>query len=164
MCFNIFHALCGPEEALVIRSVGGSSVRFVIGGSALVWSFVETCERIPLNKIRLEVKTRKVFTARGVPISLDGVAVVRIDSSNEEALALAAEVFRRKSLDEIGDICMTIVEHHQREVLFSMTPEVVFINRKQFAKNVTTSASEDLKKKGVEILEFEVSDILGIIE
>ena len=110
------------------------------------------------------MKTRKVFTARGVPISLVGVAVVRIDSSNEEALTMAAEVFRGKSVDEIGDICLKILEHHQKDILFNMTPEVVFINRKQFAKNVTTSASEDLKKKGVEILEFEVSDILGFIE
>jgi flotillin len=124
MCFNIFRVTCVPEEALVIRGVGclaGSGPRYVVGGTAFVLPFLETFERLPLSKMRLEVKTRKVFTARGVPISVVGIAEVRVHWTSQEGL-------EGKSIDDIGHACLGVIEQHQMEVLVEMTPEMIFIN------------------------------------
>ena len=146
----------------MIRGVGclaGSGPRYVVGGTAFVLPFLETFERLSLSKIRLEVKTRKVFTARGVPISVVGIAEVRVQWSSQEGLEKAAEIFEGKSIDDIGLACLGVMEQHQREVLLAMTPEMIFINRNSFSENVINSTREDLENMGVELLSYVVSDI-----
>ena len=44
----------------------------------------------------LEVKTSRVYTAQGVPLTVVGVAQVKINGADEEMLSYAAEQFGGK--------------------------------------------------------------------
>ena len=54
---------------------------------------VQTIQRLPLNTMTLEVKTSRVYTAQGVPLTVVGVAQVKINGADEEMLSYAAEQF-----------------------------------------------------------------------
>ena len=41
-----------------------------MGGRAIVFPCIQTIQRLPLNTMTLEVVTKRVYTAQGVPISV----------------------------------------------------------------------------------------------
>ena len=63
------------------------------GGRVLVCPCLQTIQRITLNTMTLEVKTNRVYTAQGVPLTVIGTAQVKINGANEEMLTFAAEQF-----------------------------------------------------------------------
>ena len=71
----------------------GKHPKYIVGGRALVFPCVQTIQRLPLNTMTLEVKTGKVYTAQGVPLTVVGVAQVKINGADEEMLSYAAEQF-----------------------------------------------------------------------
>ena len=58
----------------------------------------------------------KVETAHGVPLSVTGVAQVKI-MTKEKFLAIACEQFLGKSTDEISHIILQTLEGHLRAIL-----------------------------------------------
>lgn len=54
-----------------------SSPLYIIGGRAFVFPIIQMVQRIPLNTITLEVISPRVYTQKGVPISVTGIAQVR---------------------------------------------------------------------------------------
>ena len=71
----------------------GGSPTYITGGRAIVIPCVQTVQKIPLNTMTLEVKTPRVYTAQGVPLTVVGVAQVKINGADEEMLSYAAEQF-----------------------------------------------------------------------
>ena len=65
----------------------------------------------------LEVKSPRVYTEKGVPISVVGTAQVKINGEKQEMLELAAEQFGGKHPHEIQRICLETVEGHQRAIM-----------------------------------------------
>ena len=61
----------------------------------------------------LKVTSPKVYTVQGVPLSVTGIAQVKITSSNEEMLRAAVEQFIDKEPKEIEDVAMSTLEGHQ---------------------------------------------------
>jgi len=47
--------------------------------------------RLPLKTMTLQVESAKVYTNQGVPISVTGIAQVKIQGQNEEMLMNACE-------------------------------------------------------------------------
>ena len=50
----------------------GGHPKYIVGGRALVFPCVQTIQRLPLNTMTLEVKTSRVYTAQGVPLTVVG--------------------------------------------------------------------------------------------
>ena len=71
----------------------GGHPKYIVGGRALVFPCVQTIQRLPLNTMTLEVKTPRVYTAQGVPLTVVGVAQVKINGADEVMLSYAAEQF-----------------------------------------------------------------------
>lgn len=116
-------------------------------------SFYITCvsSRISLNTLTLNVKSDKVYTRHGVPISVTGIAQVgvfpsdvsdrtcvmmpknkpktccpqmKIQGQNKQMLAAACQMFMGKSEGEIAQIALETLEGHQRAIIAHLTVEV----------------------------------------
>ncbi|CAL8089306.1 unnamed protein product [Orchesella dallaii] len=151
---------CGPNEVLVISGCCHSKPLLVPGGRTFVWPFVQQVQELPLKTMTLQVESPKVYTNQGVPISVTGIAQVKIQGQNEEMLLNACEQFLGKpSIREIERVALETLEGHQRAIMGSMTVEEIYKDRKKFSKNVYEVASADLMNMGITVISYTLRDI-----
>ncbi|KAF7236214.1 Flotillin-1 [Varanus komodoensis] len=65
---------CGPNEAMVVSGFCRSPPVMIAGGRVFVMPCIQQIQRISLNTLTLNVKSEKVYTRHGVPISVTGIA------------------------------------------------------------------------------------------
>merc|ERR1719486_1391972 len=99
-----------------------------------------------------------VETKQGVPLTVTGVAQVKI-MKDKQLLEIAAEQFLGKKEDEITDTILQTLEGHLRAILGTLTVEEVYKDRDQFANLVRDIAKPDVGKMGIEILSFTIKDV-----
>lgn len=150
---------CGPNEALVISGCCYSKPHLVPGGRAFIWPLIQRIQRISLNTMTLQVDSPTVYTSQGVPISVTGIAQVKIQGQNEEMLLAACEQFLGKKEIEIQHIALVTLEGHQRAIMGSMTVEEIYKDRKKFSKQVFEVASSDLVNMGITVVSYTLKDI-----
>nr|XP_029726242.1 flotillin-1 isoform X1 [Aedes albopictus] len=150
---------CGPNEALVVSGCCHMKPLLVPGGRAFVWPSVQRVQRISLNTMTLQVESPTVYTSQGVPISVTGIAQVKIQGQNEDMLLTACEQFLGKSEAEIQHIALVTLEGHQRAIMGSMTVEEIYKDRKKFSKQVFEVASSDLVNMGITVVSYTLKDI-----
>merc|ERR1719500_2033233 len=155
MCFDIGIVTCGPNEALVVSGMGYGEINpdtkeyrpFVVmgGGRAIVCPCLQTIQRITLNTMTLEVFSPRVYTSQGVPISVTGIAQVKINGD--------------KSDDEVTNICLETMEGHQRAIMGNMTVEQIYRDRQTFSIKVFEVASVDLHALGIQVISYTIKGI-----
>merc|ERR1719325_539351 len=104
-----------------------------------------------------------VETKQGVPLTVTGVAQVKI-MKDEKFLEIAAEQFLGKKEDEITDTILQTLEGHLRAILGTLTVEEVYKDRDQFANLVRDIAKPDVGKMGIEILSFTIKDVCDNVD
>jgi flotillin len=160
MCFDMGVVTCGPNEALIISGMFfGPEPSMIVGGRALVCPCIQRVQRIPLSTMTLVVQSPRVYTSQGVPISVTGVAQVKINGSNDEMLRAAAEQFGDKTEEEISAVAHETLEGHQRAIMGNMTVEEIYRDRKTFSGKVFEVASTDLLNMGVMVISYTLKDI-----
>ena len=117
----------------------------IVGGRAVVFPCIQTVQKLKLSTITLLTTTPKVYTQQGVPLSLTGVAQVKINGKNPEMLKAAAEQFGDKDEDDISTVAKLTLEGHQRAVMGTMTVEEIYKDRKKFASKVLEVGSEGME-------------------
>ena len=158
-----------PDEAMIITgaALGGKNVltdesarkvKIVRGGGAFIVPIVQQREHLSLLSHKLDVMTPEVYTAEGVPVMTDGVAVIKVGSSVED-VATAAEQFLGKPDEELRAEAREVLEGHLRAILGTLTVEEVYRNRDKFAQEVQSVAARDLKKMGLQIVSFTIKDV-----
>ncbi|OXA62471.1 flotillin-1 [Folsomia candida] len=150
---------CGPNQALVISGCCHSKPSLVAGGRAFVWPVIQQVQELPLKTMTLQIESAKVYTSQGVPITVTGIAQVKIQGQNEEMLMSACEQFLGKSIKEIERVALETLEGHQRAIMGSMTVEEIYKDRKKFSKNVYEVASADLMNMGITVISYTLRDI-----
>uniref|UniRef100_A0AAG5D7E6 Band 7 domain-containing protein n=1 Tax=Anopheles atroparvus TaxID=41427 RepID=A0AAG5D7E6_ANOAO len=150
---------CGPNEALVVSGCCHMKPLLVPGGRAFVWPTIQQVQRISLNTMTLQVESPTVYTSQGVPISVTGIAQVKIQGQNEDMLLTACEQFLGKKESEIQHIALVTLEGHQRAIMGSMTVEEIYKDRKKFSKQVFEVASSDLVNMGITVVSYTLKDI-----
>ena len=159
----------GPNEVLVIsgrkrkvtdpdgvvRQVG---FRIVKGGGVLVWPVLEKVDILGLELMTIDVQTPEVYTSKGVPVLVDGVAQIKV-KGDDVSIATAAEQFLSKATEEIKNIAMQTLEGHLRAILGTMTVEEIYQNRDAFASKVQEVAAGDMANMGLGIVSFTIRDI-----
>lgn len=150
----------GPNEALIISGgcCGSNSWRTVIGSWACAGWLVTDVQRLSLEVMTLKPECENVETAKGVPLTVTGVAQVKI-MKNDELLKTASEQFLGKKEDEIKSSVLQTLEGHLRAILGTLTVEEVYKDRDQFAKQVREVAAPDVGRMGIEILSFTIKDV-----
>merc|ERR1719489_375901 len=99
-----------------------------------------------------------VETAQGVPLTVTGVAQVKI-MKNPELLQTASEQFLGKKEHEIKSTVLQTLEGHLRAILGTLTVEEVYKDRDQFASLVREVASPDVGRMGIGVLSFTIKDV-----
>jgi flotillin len=160
----------GPNEVLIISGRRGTAIdpvtgekvmrnyRIVKGGGAFIWPVLERVDDLSLEIMTIDVVTPKVYTVQGVPITVDGVAQVKI-RGDDVSIATAAEQVLSKSQDEIRNVALQTLEGHLRAILGTLTVEEVYKDRDAFAARVQDVAAGDLANMGLSIVSFTIKDI-----
>jgi len=107
----------------------------------------------------LIINSPNVVSSQGVPISVTGVAQVKINGSSDEMLKAAAEQFGDKSTEEIMHIARETLEGHQRAIMGNMTVEEIYRDRKTFSSKVFEVATTDLVNMGMQVVSYTLKDI-----
>ena len=123
----------------------GLNPAMIVGGRAVVFPCIQTVQKLKLSTITLLTVTPKVYTQQGVPLSLTGVAQVKINGKNPEMLKAAAEQFGDKDEEDISTVAKLTLEGHQRAVMGTMTVEEIYKDRKKFASKVLEVGSEGIQ-------------------
>merc|ERR1719362_336555 len=103
-----------------------------------------------------------VETAQGVPLTVTGVAQVKI-MKNADLLQTASEQFLGKKEHEIKSTVLQTLEGHLRAILGTLTVEEVYKDRDQFASLVREVASPDVGRMGIEVLSFTIKDVYDTV-
>ena len=88
---------------------GHVGFRIVKGGGMLVWPVLEKVDILSLELLTIDVKTPEVYTSKGVPVQVDGVAQIKV-KGDDISIATASEQFLGKSTDEISNIATQTLE------------------------------------------------------
>ncbi|VDD74097.1 unnamed protein product [Mesocestoides corti] len=150
---------CGPNEALVVSGCCHSKPYYVPGGRVFVLPLIQRLDRISLNIMTLIIESPRIYTRNGVPITVTGVAQVKVQGSNPEMLSAACEQFLSKSEREIQEVAKLTLEGHQRAIMGNMTVEEIYKDRKLFSKCVFEVASSDLVNMGISVVSYTLKDI-----
>ncbi len=154
----------GPNEALIISGWGARKAdgrvgfKIVTGGGAFIKPIIEKADVLSLEVMTLDIRLSEVYAGNGIPINVDGVAQVKVDS-RDEMIATAAEQFLSKSPSEMLDVARQTLEGHLRAIIGTMTIEQIYKEREKFAQNVQEMAATDLANMGLRIVSFTLRDI-----
>ncbi|KAJ8312979.1 hypothetical protein KUTeg_010352 [Tegillarca granosa] len=155
----------GPNEALVISGgcCGAEGKKTIVGGWGWAWCLVTDVQRISLEVMTLNPICESVETSEGVPVTVTGVAQVKI-MKQPEILKNACEQFLGKSVSHIERVILQTLEGHLRAILGTLSVEAIYQDRDQFAQLVREVASPDVGKMGIEILSFTIKDIYDNVQ
>jgi flotillin len=128
------------------------------GGGTFVIPFMEKVDILSLELLTIDVQTPEVYTSKGVPVKVDGVAQIKV-KGDDVSIATAAEQFLSKQTDEIKNIATQTLEGHLRAILGTMTVEDIYQNRDAFASKVQEVAAGDMANMGLTIVSFTIRDI-----
>jgi len=159
----------GPNQVLVVSgrkhryadpdgAEHARGFRIVKGGGTFVYPVVEKVDILSLELLTIDVQTPEVYTSKGVPVKVDGVAQIKV-KGDDISIATAAEQFLSKGVDEIKNIAMQTLEGHLRAILGTMTVEEIYQNRDAFASKVQEVAAGDMANMGLGIVSFTIRDI-----
>lgn len=150
---------CGPNEAIIVSGCCRSNPTIRAGGRVFVWPPFHRIQRISLNTMTLNVESPKVYSEGGVPVTVKGVAQVKIQGKDLASLRAASEMFLDKTEDEVMEIAKATLDGHQRSMIASMKIEDIYKSRHEFSKNVQQSAQTDLIDMGLTLVSYTVQDI-----
>jgi len=159
----------GPNQVLIIsgrkrrmmdpdgtvREVG---FRIVKGGGVFVYPVIEKVDILSLELLTIDVQTPEVYTSKGVPVLVDGVAQIKV-KGDDVSIATSSEQFLSKGTDDIKNIATQTLEGHLRAILGTMTVEDIYQNRDAFASKVQEVAAGDMANMGLGIVSFTIRDI-----
>uniref|UniRef100_A0A671SSR8 Flotillin n=1 Tax=Sinocyclocheilus anshuiensis TaxID=1608454 RepID=A0A671SSR8_9TELE len=157
----VIYSCDGTAEfsAVVTSGCGRSPPLLIAGGRVFVFPCIQQIQRISLSTLTLNVKSDKVYTRHGVPISVTGIAQVKIQGQNKEMLAAACQMFMGKSEGEIAQIALETLEGHQRAIIAHLTVEEIYQDRKKFSEQVFKVASSDLVNMGIGVVSYTLKDV-----
>ncbi|MBI4120175.1 MAG: flotillin family protein, partial [Parcubacteria group bacterium] len=162
-----------PNKAAIFygrksKTEGGQLIgaKVVSGGGKFRIPLVEAVEWLDLSTMSMDLEVKDIPNTHGVPVSIKGVANVKI-KSDDVSLASAAERFLGKKQEEVKAIVLDNLHGHLRAILGKMSIEALIRDREQFNSSVLSEAGEDLGKMGMQVDILKIQDIkdsLGYIE
>src|ERR671939_1657144 len=151
----------GPNEVLIIsgrRGRKGPGFRIVRGGGTYVRPFREKVQRLSLELMQFDVRSAETYTMHGVPVQVDGVCMVKIDSS-DTGIAHASEQFLSRGREDIVRTAMQAVEGHLRGAIGALSIEDIYRERQRLVGAVRTLAGPDLESMGLQIVSLTIRNV-----
>lgn len=164
--FCISYTKAAPDEAVIVSGLK-KEPRVIIGRAGFCLPFLERSDRLSLQLIPIDVKTRDtVPTSDYISITVDAVVNVKI-SDNPEKLKASAQNFLNRTPDEIKSMVVDVLEGNMREIVGQMKLVDMVSDRKQVSERVLENAIPDLEKLGIIVQTFNIqnfADTNGVIE
>lgn len=147
-----------PNDAYIIT--GPKRARVVTGKATFRIPFFERIDIVPLDIMQVDIKTTSaVPTNEFINIFVDGVANVKT-RHNEESIKLAGELFLKLGPEKIKAMAQEILEGNMREIIGQMKLTELVQNRDIFADNVSKSATKDMERMGLEIVNLTIQNFM----
>ncbi len=147
------------DKAFVIT---GIKRRVISGKGTLVIPILEQIDRISLEDMNLDVNTTDSLDITGVPLSTDGVAIIKV-KNDKQSILIAVEQFNtgklQTTIDNIKSTTKDVLEGKLREIVSKMTLEDIYQDREKFTTEVEDVASSELTKMGLQLITFTLRDI-----
>lgn len=160
---NLF--ICQPNEVIIFsgrkrQTADGRTVgyRVIKGGRAFRIPLLEKVDRLDLRTIPLEVAITNAYSKGGIPLSVQGIANIKI-AGDEPLLGNALERFLGRNLTQVQDIAKDTLEGNLRGVLATLTPEEVNEDRLKFAQSLIDEADVDLQKLGLVLDTLKIQNV-----
>lgn len=152
---------CGPNEVLVVSGMcTGDRPHTVCGGRAWVWGCgIQVSQFLTLNTIQIKVVSQNVNSQLGVAVNAVGVAQIKVNSTTNESLDTATQLFLGASPDVIQDVALQTLEGHQRAIIGDMSVEEMFRDKQKFSTLVKETASTDMLKLGLQIVSYTLKSL-----
>lgn len=145
-----------PNEVMVVY--GRGKPRLITSGGVFIVPILETFKKLDVTIMTIKTEKDEVYTVSGVPIQLDWVAQVQIDSE-EEALRTAARAFLDKSRDEVRQVIEETLSANFRAIVGQMSVEAIHRDRDDFVQRVQELASDDVAAMGVRVISMGIEEI-----
>lgn len=165
MMISRFLLICHPNEVVILsgrkRKLPDGSIvgyRLIRGGRAIRIPILEKAARMSLEVIPLELTVQNAYSKGGIPLKVEAIANVKIDSS-EPAFGNAVERFLTKPDAEVHKIAKDTLEGNLRGVLATLTPEEVNEDRLKFAQSLIDEADNDLKQLGLQLDTLKIQNV-----
>ena len=147
------------EDAYKIEKIPVSvDFKIVRGGAVLVIPLLHQYEWLDLGIMTLDVQVEDVLSSQAVPITVDGIAQIKI-GGDMSYLATAAEQLLEKKGTDLEYIAGQTLMGHLRSIIGLMTVEETYRDREKFSQRVQEVAVEDMAGMGIEIKSFVIKDI-----
>lgn len=164
--FFVSYIKAAPDEAVIVSGMR-KEPRVIIGRAGFCIPFFERSDRLSLQLIPIDVKTRSaVPTSDYINITVDAVVNVKV-SDNPEKLKASVQNFLNRTPDEIKSMVVDVLEGNMREIVGQMKLVDMVSDRKQVSERVLENAIPDLEKLGVIVQTFNIqnfADTNGVIE
>lgn len=140
--------------------------KIVKGGNVLVLPVIQDKKRLDLSLMTLDVLVKDVLSNDAVPLTVDGIAQIKI-GSEDSLIATAAEQFLDQPLEAIRNSALQTLQGHLRAIIGQMKAADVYKDREGFSKQVIEVAVDDLAGMGFFIVSLtpkEIRDSVGYLE
>lgn len=132
------------------------------GGRAFIIPVVQSATFVPLGQVNIPLKVSGVDLNK-VPITVDGVAMVKVEQS-DEAIRAAAERFGSAGNSdnfeaEVQRNLQQVLTGSLRAAIASMTVEDLLVKREALAENVKETTDAQVKIMGIAVDTLQVLDI-----
>jgi len=147
------------DKAMVVT---GMKKRIITGGGGLVIPVLERTDTISLGNIQLNINTSQTMSSQGVPIDVVGTAVIKVRNTNESIYAAIEQfsgVNESQIQKSISDQVTLILEGKLREIVASMTVEMIYNDREAFSAKVQEVVGTKIGEMGLELKDFSIKDV-----
>lgn len=156
--------ICAPNEVLIFsgkrRRVGNRlyGYRMIKGGRSIRWPLIERVDSMDLTNMIIDVSAHNAYSKGGVPLTVQGVANVKI-AGHEPVLNNAIERFLGRKRVEIMMTAKAVLEGALRGICATMTPEEVNEDKILFAERLVHEVEEDMTRLGLVVDTFKIQNV-----
>lgn len=157
------YKVAGPNQALIVTGRKGktsadlSTQRVVIGGGLFVIPVVQQASILDLSSRRIEVTVTDAPAKNGIKLSIQGVAIVKVGST-DEAIRAAAQRFNMQQA-EIAAQTTEVLSGALRSIVGNLTVEDIIKDRMLFASQVAELTEQALTGQGLVLDTFQIQDV-----
>lgn len=147
------------NEALVITggSGGEAPVKVSIGSGVFVVPFIQRSATLDLSATEVPMRVDEGVTADKIKVTVDAVALTKIDGTPEGVRA-AAQRFLNREVDVPG-VVATVLAGALRAVIGNLTVEQVLADRAAFATEIKLEAEKALSESGLRVDTLQINAI-----
>jgi flotillin len=137
-----------PNQVAIFTGRGKKTP--VRGGARFRMPIIERVDIMDLEPFSVQVRVANVYSRDGVPVSVDGVGLIRFGST-DDAINTAVERFLTSDRRTIQTQVEEILAGNMRGIVAQMTVEELNGNRDQFTSRVLEEAGSAFARIGMEL-------------